>query len=150
MRAAAKLAGRKEEFHCGVKELIRVAKHIHDFIVDMNAKHDIVLKGLRANGMLCWKPMNGKLEKAELDEKSAKFPVGQHRMKHSWLKDRYAWLDEKGRPKEANWQRSQDAEEMADLLEQDYCYKEMKDCEEYVHKIAGKKIKIPAFNVDND
>ena len=34
----------------------------------MNAKDDIVLKGLRANGMLCWKPQDGKLERADENE----------------------------------------------------------------------------------
>ena len=150
MRAAAKLEGRKEEFHCGTKELIKVAKHIHDFMVDMNTKDDIVLKGLRANGMLCWKPMGGKLERADVDEKLRAHPVGQHRMKHSWLKNRYQWLDEKGRPKPADWNRSESAQELEDLQEQDYCYKEMQDCEMYVQKIAGKKIKVPVFNIDSD
>jgi hypothetical protein len=95
MRQAAKLAGKKEEFHCGTKELIRVAKHIHDFMVAQNAKEDIVPQGLRANGMLCWKPVDGKLVKAAVDEKLEKHPVGQHRMRHSWLKDRYRWLDDR-------------------------------------------------------
>ena len=38
---------------------------------------------------------------------------------------------------------------MADLQEQDYCYKEMQDCEEYRQKIASKH-KVPVFNIDND
>ena len=116
----------------------------------MNAKDDIVLKGLRANGMLCWKPQDGKLERADEDEQLNKHPVGQHRMKHSWLRDRFSWLDEKGRPRAPDWSRSEQAEEMADLAEGDYCYKEKQDCEEYIHKIAGKKIKIPVSNIDSD
>ena len=119
-------------------------------MVAQNAKEDIVLKGLRATGMSCWKPFEGKLVPAETDETLKKHLVGQHRMKHSWLKDRYRWLDEKGRPKPTDWQRSGNAEEMADLQEQDYCYKEMQDCEEYIHKIAGKRIKVPVFNIDSD
>ena len=90
---------------------------------------NIVLKGLRANGMLCWKPVDGKLQRAEVDENLNQHPVGQHRMKHSWLKDRYSWLDEKGRPKTPGWSRSDQAEELADLEEQDYCFKEKQDCE---------------------
>ena len=35
------------------------------------------------------------------------------------------------------------------MQEQDYCYKEKQNCEEYVHRIAGKKIKIPVFNIDS-
>ena len=38
MRAAANMEGRKEEFHCGHKEWIRVASHNHDFMVEQSAK----------------------------------------------------------------------------------------------------------------
>ena len=71
-------------------------------------------------------------------------------MKHSWFKYRFNWLDEKGAPQKPDWNTSGQAEEMADLQEQDYCYKEMQDCEEYIHKMGGQKIKIPVFNVDAD
>ena len=50
-------------------------------------------------------------------EQLNKHPVGQHRMKHSWLRDRFSWLDEKGRPRAPDWSRSEQAEEMADLEE---------------------------------
>ena len=79
-------------------------------MVEHNAKEDIVLKGLRANGMLCHKPVDGKLVKTEVDTKLRELPVGQHRMKQSWLKDRYNWLDEKGVPKAPDWSRSEQAE----------------------------------------
>ena len=91
------------------------------------------------------------MEKAdEVDAKLAQFPVGQHRMKHSWLNNRYKWLDEEGKPKAADWSRSEEAEVEEDLAEQDYCYKEMQKAEHYIHKIAGKKIKVPVFNIDAD
>ncbi len=45
--------------------------------------------------------------------------IGSHRMKSSWLRDRRSWLDTEG-PAKADWSRSKQATEEADLAEADY------------------------------
>ena len=152
MRNRARLTGESERFKCGNEEIIRIAQGAHKEMVRMNAEQDLVLKGLRRNGMLQYRPnvVEGRLEDCDLDERFADMPVGSHRLKDEWLQNRKDWLDGLGRPTPADWNRSEHAKEMADLAEHDYCRAEKAGQKEYTERIGGQDIKVPIIDVECD
>ena len=152
MRKRARLQGQKESFKCGLEEMIRMCQIAHVEMVEMNAKGDLVCRGIRRNAMAQFRPNveKKKFEDCDLDERFADMPVGSHRLKDEWLADRKTWLDDKGRPKSADWSQSEHAREMADLQEHDYCKKEKEHQKDYSVKVGGQEIQIPVIDVDCD
>ena len=142
----------KESFKCGLEEIVRIAQHGHQDMVRRNAAQDIVLAGLRKNGMLQYRPNTERLQFAyvDLDERFKDMPVGSHRLKDEWLFQRKDWLDNTGRPHKADWNKSEVAKTMEDLVEQDYYHKEKAGQKEYSVKRGGIDIKIPIIDVECD
>ena len=152
MRKRARLEGSSESFKCGLEEIIRVCQGAHQEMVAVNARDETVLRGIRRNGM-CQYRVNvdeKRFEDCDLDDRFQDMPTGGHRLKDEWLANRKDWLDDKGRPIPADWNRSEQAREMEDLAEFDYCSKEKAAQKDYTVRLAGKEIKIPVIDVDAD
>ena len=152
MRKRARLNGEKESFKCGLEEIIKVCQGAHKEMVEVNARDDIVLKGSRRNGMAQYRvDVQGKrLVDCDLDDRFQDMPFGSHRLRDEWMSKRKDWLDANGRPIPADWARSEQAREMEDLAEFDYCSKDKAAEKEYTVHRAGKDIKIPVIDIDCD
>jgi hypothetical protein len=88
-----------------------------------------VLKGLRRNFMLSWRPdlskgalvpCTGNPEQAWSED----MPEGSSRLRASWYEDRLRWRDSEGKPYQPNWALSEVAREVSDLIEWDYQHPE--------------------------
>ena len=85
-----------------------------------------VLRGLRRNGILSWRPnlREGAFRSVtgHPEEKWAQdMPEGSARLRASWLEDRLSWLDPQGRPVPPEWSLSEVAHEVSDLIEWNSC-----------------------------
>ena len=67
MRAAALKAGRPASFACGTEEIMKKAQAAHRSMVIKTEKENVVLAGLRRNGMLNWRSnlSSGKINRTE-------------------------------------------------------------------------------------
>ena len=129
---------------------MRIAQAAHKSMLLKNEKENVVLAGLRRNGMLSGRPdlRTGKMEKP--GGALAKLEVGSHRMRESWLEGRMSWIDETGRPIAPDWSRSEVAKKMEDLQEADYCSKELTALQDHEITVGGKKIEVPVVDIDCD
>ena len=152
MRSAAARRGERASFHCGAEQIMEIAAKAHEGMIERNAKSKIVLAGSRRNGMLAWRPdlNNQVLYDPAGEEWCRDFPQSSHRLKESWIADRHKWLDADGRPKRADWSRSDAAETEADLAEHDYCSKMAEHMQDHTVEIGGKIIEVPVINIDSD
>ena len=152
MRTAAQKEGVKASFKCGVEEIVYICHKAHMAMVEMNAKDNLVLAGLRRNGMLVWRPdiKNGKLYNCSQESWCKDLPVGSHRMKDSWLEEREMWITPEGRPQKADWSRCEKAETEFDLAEADYCASEIQQMQDHTVMLGGKAIEIPVVSIDCD
>ena len=121
MRGEAMGRGEVSTFRCGPLEVLRVAHAAHMKTVELNAEKDIVLSGLRRNGLLSYRPClsQGCLRRADEEEWARRRPEGSHRYPRKWLNERYCWTDETGVPLEPDWKgcgkEVSVMEEMADV-----------------------------------
>ena len=90
MRHRARMNSEKERFKCGLEGIVRICQGAHQEMERMNAESDIVLKGLRRNGMLQYRPdtVEQVLLDCDLDAIFTDMPVGSHRIRDEWLADR--------------------------------------------------------------
>ena len=94
--------------------ILKVVNAAHDKMVDSNDKKDTVLAGTRRNGFLEWRPDPVLKKLVRADEQawcrnadgSIKFPLGSHRMREDWHKDRHSWLQPDGTPVVEDWSQS--------------------------------------------
>ena len=109
-KMAAKRAGEEMSLECKPYEIMRIANAAHDGVLKRNTDQQIVLKGLRRNGQLGYRPDldQQKLVKVEMKEKtwSDGMKEGSHRYPDQFLQDRYDWLDSTGRPIPVDWRRA--------------------------------------------
>ena len=121
-KLAAVKEGRKASFKVGPPEMLRIAGAGHRGMIRRNLASMYVLAGLRRNGMLCYIPSYklGKLIDASDQPWAKDMPVGSHRYKQSWLDDRMSWLDEKGKPKEPDWDKLDKIKKATDQTEAEY------------------------------
>jgi hypothetical protein len=117
MRQKAIQSQQVANFRCGPFEILRIAFAGHQSLVDENIKSQFVLKGLRRNGMLSWRPQGKELVRADSQQWSESMPEGSHRYPKAWLEGRYGWLKD-GIPEEPKWERcskiDKDLEAMVD------------------------------------
>ena len=84
------------------------------------------------------------------------FKQGSHRMKDSWLDERYNWLDGDGRPVHEDWTRCNKVTEVNDLGEPEQMahFKEVivdaNFSTDYKVIRGGKEITVPVINLDFD
>ena len=152
MRTAALNAGIVPSFRCGPAEILKISQAAHQAMVATNLKDKVVLKGLRRNGMLSWRPdlVSGKLTDPSNEEWCKDMPVGSHRLKDSWLTDRMHWIDSVGRPLKPDWSRSEQAHEEADLAEADYCSKLKEHLQDHSVVLGGQTLDVPVVDIDCD
>ena len=108
MRAVGEASGKAASFACGPAEMLKLIYEAHMHTVQLNAKDNLVLAGLRRNGMLSWRPSVSqmKLVRSDSQQWAKDLPEVSHRYPAEWLKDRYSWLDEAGAPCEPRWKLS--------------------------------------------
>ena len=152
MRREAELRKTRASFVCGVREIVKIAAEAHAAIVQMNAKVNLVLAGLRRNAMLVWRPdaLTGKLYECSHEDWCKDLKIGNHRMKSSWLDGRTSWLDESGKPTRADWSRSEHARTEADLAEADYVDHELGKLLNGEVVLGGKKLEVADILIDCD
>lgn len=102
---ALKRCSEPPAFVCGPYEILRVAFGAHEHQVKLNNENQTILKGLRRNGMLSYRPSlsKGKLVRSDTQPWCQDMPEGNHRMPEHWLKHRYDWLNEDGVPQPPVW-----------------------------------------------
>ena len=107
MRALAMSKGELPSFRCGPYEVLRVAYAAPVHIEKINAESNIVLKGLRRNGMLSYRPdlTQRCLKRADEEKWTQGLPLGSHRYPERWLTDRFAWMTETGEPLEPEFRK---------------------------------------------
>ncbi len=163
-RAVARLAGERCVYNnLNHEDTLRLIQNAcRDLEFDAK-KTDVVLCGLRRNGMLAYRPDFKRNENGTVDYSEGKFikaheqdwakekPMGSHRMLDEWHEDRFEFLDaETRRPKPADWTQISGATKEADLAELDYCSKEKKHQEDHTIVMGGKIIKIPVIDIFAD
>ena len=122
LRAKAAAQKCKLSFKCGCFELLKICVEAQKAQVVRNEKDQWILKGLRRNGMLSWRPdmKAGRLVRSSSQPWCQDMPEGSHRIPEKWMKMRYTWVDENGVPEKADWTLSRLAHEEADMEEAEY------------------------------
>jgi hypothetical protein len=122
MRHAAMVSNEKPCFRCGPYEILLIAYEAHEHMRKTNLAEQTVLKGLRRNGMLSWRPnlSLGKLVKCSEQEWCKEMPEGSHRYPSEWLENRNAWLNEAGEPSEPVWSKSSVVKSVEDMTDASY------------------------------
>ncbi|CAE7439407.1 unnamed protein product, partial [Symbiodinium sp. CCMP2592] len=92
---------------------------------------DWVLSGLRRNGMLAYRPLDGKLQPAELSTPSFKdLPQGSARLRSEWLEPRFGWVQD-GIPSEPDWSLIPGTAAAQELLDWDVAHGDKNSEEDY-------------------
>ena len=105
MRTIAEKFAQVANFKRTPLEEIKIAHAGHVHLEELNSKQNLVVAGLRRNGLLSWRPDVEKKSFVRADSQPwcKDLAEGSHRYPKSWLADRYSWLSEDGVPCEADW-----------------------------------------------
>ena len=153
LRAAAKAEGEMAVLDdLSLENILKIAGRAHKGVQEKVADTKLVLAGLRRNRMLSWRPdlKTGKLIRSDEQSWAKELPEGSHRQREEWSVDRYKWLDADGKPEYPDWTVVDNAKDVADLAETDYCSKEQQHQQDYTVQIGGKKITIPVCEIVAD
>ena len=111
MRDQASMEGQSASFRCGPYEVLRISYEAHVHMVELNAKENTVLRALRRNGMLSYRPSLTQNKMVRTDEQDwasgEDMKEGSHRIPKCWFEDRYSWCEE-GIPQKPQWERCGD------------------------------------------
>ena len=101
---------------------IRSVLKLNEWLIE----EDVILKGMRRNGMLSWRPNleKGCMERSDLQAWAKDKPEGSHRLKSSWLAPRYSWMQASGRPIDPDWRHMHMAKKLSDMEEAEFCAEE--------------------------
>ena len=111
--------GLRNVFSPGPLEIMRTVSAAHCKMAEKNVQDQWVLRGLRRNYMLSYRPdlkagrlvpVTGNPEQAWAQD----MPEGSSRMKSSWYEHRLAWRDEDGEPKPPQWEVCAAARDLSD------------------------------------
>jgi len=135
-----------------LENIIRIAREAHEGVEKRNAELNLILAGSRRNGMLSYRPdfAQNKLVRSDSQDWAKSLPEGSHRMKESWLDDRYTWNDADGKPVGADWSKIDNATTVADLAEADYSSKLDKFTSTHSVRIGGNMIEVPVVEIEAD
>ena len=120
MRELAIREGKVANFKHGPYEVLQLAFEAHSHCAEVATKNNLVLAGLRRNGMLSWRPVPEEKRFARSDSQpwAKTLLEGSHRYPSSWLRSRYDWVHEDG-PEEPQWgkcgKHAAKIEDMADI-----------------------------------
>ena len=99
---------------CGPAEIMKIVYEAQQAQKKRAAEAEWILKGLRRNGYLHWRPdlLQMKMVKSEDQDWTADKPEGSYRFPSRWLEERGDWLKD-GRPVKADIEAIADAEKIA-------------------------------------
>ena len=119
MRSIAAASGATSSLACGPRRLLRIAHAAHMHAVRLNEEQNLVLAGLRRNGMLSFRPRlsEKRLVRSDTQALCRGLPEGSHRYPKEWLRDRYSWQDEDGKPLAPSWAKCGPGVETAEGME---------------------------------
>ena len=106
LRLAALKLGKQPEYHSSLRELMLVCQAMHDGMVQLNVKSEVVLQAARSCGWLSYRPSakTERLERADTQLWAQVHEEKAGRLTDTHLTKRYAWLDEAGKPiQDATW-----------------------------------------------
>jgi len=148
-KMAAEAAGTKPVYSCGAEQIMELASAAHEALVKKQLAKEFVVAGAYRNGMLAYRPSftEGKLVKSCEQEWAKKLQLGSHRLKESWLTERYNWLDENGVPIEPDYSESS-AKRLEEMEEPTMEPAEACLGEDYVVKIGGTEITCPVLTLN--
>ena len=101
-KAACKKEGKREEFKCTPYNVLYI---LQEGLKDLKLKteeRNLVLAGLRRNGMLAYRPTLKGLVRAAEEAWAENLPEDSHRLLEAWTIERYSWLDAEGVPCKPN------------------------------------------------
>jgi hypothetical protein len=136
LKAKAKKEGTRESWNIGLYPMMKIISEALKGLEQETIDRNLVLAGLRRNGMLAYRP---NVEKKFLypltdEEWVSKLPFQSHRLKAAWCKDRLEWRDEEGVPARPEYKNLKNITRGADIAEEEYCAAE----EAVVMNIAGQ------------
>ena len=121
MRLACLRLGQPVRYQSTNKEVLQVAQAMHDRMVSLNLKTEAVLQACRAGGWFAYRPDHkGRLQPAEHQAWAQLHPQAAGRVAASQLTDRMNWLDDNGKPRQAqeDWQAQQEEAAQTEPLKQ--------------------------------
>jgi hypothetical protein len=142
MRDQASMQDQSASFRCGPYEVLRISYEAHVHMVELNAKENTVVRALRRNGMLSYRPSLSQNKMVRSDEQDwasgEDMKEGSHRIPKCWFDDRYSWL-EGGIPQKPEWERCG-----ADVK----CPQDMED--PTAHGDQGAKVELACWKDDEE
>ena len=124
--------GKDAVFRVGALEIVQAVVSAQQAMSEKNAEDQWVLRAAVRNGILAWRP---NLQKGCLQEVCAqpwaaemKLSMGSKRIPAHWFADRLTYLTENKVPQKPDWNLSDSARNIADLLRWDY-YNPLEDGE---------------------
>ena len=98
-------AGDRLTLKCGHKEYLWIIQEALTRLKVKTEANNTVLAGLRRNGNLAWRPnlQEGTFERADKEAWARSLPEESHRLKKSWRRDRYEWLEADGTPQKPDY-----------------------------------------------
>ena len=147
-KKAAEALGVEPVYRCDAEQIMELANYSHKALVRQQLENEFVVAGAYRNGMLAYRPSfrEGKLVRSSEQEWAKNLQLGSHRLKESWLKDRFSWLDEDGVPVKADW--SESSAKRLEAMEEVSMTPEGPEFEEdYVVTLGGQEITVPVVNV---
>ena len=106
MRDIAREANTACVLKCGPYEVLRIVHKAFMEMQEVNLREQNLLKCFRRNGFLAYRPDWEKGILSPVEGKMAEeMPQGSHRFPKVWIEQRYSWLDDKGVPLEAHWEK---------------------------------------------
>ena len=124
--------GKDAVFRVGALQIVQAVVSAQEAMSQKNAEDQWVLRAAVRNGILAWRP---NLQKGCLEELCAqpwaaemKLSMGSKRIPAQWFADRLKWLTENKVPQKPDWNLSDSARNIADLLRWDY-YNPLEDAE---------------------
>jgi hypothetical protein len=120
------MGGLREVFAPGPLEIMKTVSAAHNHMLEKNYEDEWVLRGLRRNYMLSYRPDLKAQRLVPVTQNSEQawaedMPEGSDRLKTSWSEGRLQWVDGSGKPQALDWKLCAAGRDISDLLEWSYC-----------------------------
>ena len=119
-----RFSGKSEVWRVGALEIVTSVVWAEEQLRQKNEEHSWVVRAAVRNGLLAYRPnpASGKLEPVceQPWAKELDLRMGSRRFPASCLSERLKWLDDAGKPIQADWSLSDSAKQISDLIRWDY------------------------------
>ena len=119
-----KFSGKSEVWRVGALEIVTSVVWAEEQLRQKNEEQSWVVRAAVRNGLLAYRPNpeTGRLETVSEQPwaKELDLRMGSRRFPASWLSERLKWLDDAGKPIQADWSLSDSAKQISDLIRWDY------------------------------